>query len=255
MLAVISYYWRTLVTIACFVGFALSGVVFSVLAFPMLCLVAGERRHVHAKRLIHHVFSLIVRVLRATGCMRLQTEGVDKLRSAGAVLVLANHPTYLDVVVLLSLLPAASCVVKSEHWDNPIFGGILRAAGYIRNSDAEQLVDDCAHALERGAPLIVFPQGTRSNPDAPMKFLRGAAHIALKSGKPIVPVLLQCEPLFLTKGAPWYLAPPQPFQFRVVVRDALRADTLADTQQTPVIAARRLTNALECYFSDELSVL
>ena len=146
-------------------------------------------------------------------------------------------------------------MVKSGHWDNPIFGGILRAAGYIRNSDAEQLVDDCAQALERGAPLIVFPQGTRSSPDAPMKFLRGAAHIALKSGKPIVPVLLQCEPLFLTKGAPWYLAPPQPFQFRVVVRDALSAAALADTQQAPVIAARRLTSALEGYFSEELSVL
>ncbi len=50
--------------------------------------------------------------------------------------------------------------------------------------------------------------------------------------------------------------PPEPFHYRVTVRNPLRAETLADTRQgSPVIAARRLTRALEGYFSDELSVL
>jgi len=52
----------------------------------------------------------------------IQTAGIKRLQNAGAVLVLANHPTYIDFVVLLSLTPNANCVVKSEHWDNPVFG-------------------------------------------------------------------------------------------------------------------------------------
>jgi 1-acyl-sn-glycerol-3-phosphate acyltransferase len=255
MAARVNFYWRCAITSGCFIAFAISGMVFSLLIFPALCLVGSERRRSYSQWLIHKFFSFIVAVLRFTGCMRLETAGIERLRKAGAVLVIANHPTYIDIVVLLSLIPAANCVVKSDHWDSPVFGGILRAAGWIRSSRADLLLEDCGRALDAGEPIIIFPEGTRSNPGAPVKFMRGAAYIALKSAKPIVPVLLRCEPLFLTKGAPWYLAPTRPFHFRVVVHEALRADALADTRQAPVIAARRLTRALEGYFSQELGIL
>ena len=223
----LNYYWRTLVTSGCFIAFAVLGILFSLLLYPLLRLLDAERRHTSARWLLHKFFWLIVAVLRSTGCMRLQTAGIKRLQDAGAVLVLANHPTYIDFVVLLSLTPNANCVVKSEHWDNPVFGGMLRAA-----------------------------EGTRSSPGAPMKFLRGAGYIALKSGRPIVPVLLRCDPPTLNKNSRWYQVPPRPFHYRVTVRNPLRADTLADTRQgSPVIAARRLTDALEGYFSNELSVL
>ncbi len=256
MLARLNYCWRTLVTSGCFIAFAVLGLLFSLTVYPLLCLLEGERRHAPAKWLLHKFFSLIVFVLRSTGCMRLQTSGLERLQNAGAVLVLANHPTYIDFVVLLSQVPTANCVVKSEHWDNPVFGGMLRAAGYIRSSRADQLLEDCSQALASGKPVIIFPEGTRSSPGAPMKFLRGAGYIALKSGRPIVPVLLQCDPPTLNKNSRWYQVPPQPFHYRVTVRNPLRAEALADTRHgSPVIAARRLTRALEGYFSSELSVL
>jgi len=103
--------------------------------------------------------------------------------------------------------------------------------------------------------VIVFPEGTRSRPNEPLKFLRGAAHIALKSRRPIVPVLLQCDPPTMTKGSRWYEIPPRPFCFRVIVRDALRPGSLADVRKPAVIAARRLTHALESYFIEELRTL
>jgi 1-acyl-sn-glycerol-3-phosphate acyltransferase len=177
------------------------------------------------------------------------------LQEATAVLVLANHPSYIDVVVLLSLMPRATCVVKAGLWANPFFSGVLSAAGYIRNSNPEGVIDDCDRALDTGNAVIVFPEGTRSTPKEPLKFLRGAAHIALKSGRPILPVLLQCQPPTLTKGSRWYQIPARPFLFRVTVRDELRAGSLTDLHKPSVIAARRLTHALEGYFSEELKAL
>jgi hypothetical protein len=56
----------------------------------------------------------------------------------------------------------------------------------------------------------------------------------------------------MTNGSRWYQIPPEPFRFRVSVRSDLRAETLADIAQPPVIAARRLTSALEGYFSEAL---
>lgn len=250
--AQLNYCWRTLVTTACFTAFAVCGVLFSVLLYPALCLL-GKRRNAPAKWLVHKFFWAIVAVLRTTGCMRLEISGLERLRNSGAVVVIANHPTYIDFVVLLSLLPKANCVVKREHWDNPVFGGMVRAAGFVRSSRADQLAEDCQRALSDGQPLILFPEGTRSAPGAAVRFRRGAGYAAVKSGQPIVPVVLQCEPPTLNKNSRWYQVPPRPFHYSIAVRGALPPDTLAGTPPgSAVAAARRLTSTLERYFSNEL---
>lgn len=254
MIAAVNYYWRMLMTGACFLLFSTGGAVGSFTVFPALRLMPGGpgERERRVRWMICKFFGLMVALLRITGVMRLETQGLERLQRARGVLVLANHPSLLDVVVLLSAMPRATCVVKDEWWANPFIAGVVSAAGYIRNSEAEQVLEDCDRALGKGAAVIVFPEGTRTRPNEPLKFLRGAAHIALKSARPIVPVLLQCDPPTLTKGSSWYQIPPRPFCFRVSVRDELAPGRLADLSQPPVIAARRLTHALESYFIDGL---
>ncbi|HYM27243.1 MAG TPA: lysophospholipid acyltransferase family protein, partial [Steroidobacteraceae bacterium] len=243
-----NFYWRTVVTSGCFIAFALCGLLFSTLLYVPLR-VLGEYGRVPAKWLVHKFFWGIVTVLRGTGCMRLDVAGLDRLRNAGPVIVLANHPTYIDFVVLLSLLPKANCVVKREHWDNPVFGGMVRAAGFVRSSRADQLAVDCARALQDGNPLIIFPEGTRSDPGAPVRFRRGAGYAAVKSGRPIVPVVLKCDPPTLNKNSRWWQVPSRPFHYCLAVRAMVLPDMLGDVRQScAVTAARRLTGMLEGYF-------
>ena len=257
MIAAANYYWRLVMTGATFLLFSTGGAVGSYTVFPALRLLPGgqRERERRVRWMICRFFGLMVALLKVTGVMRLETRGLERLQRAGGVLVLANHPSLLDVVVLLSAMPRATCVVKEAWWANPFIAGVVRAAGYIRNSEPEQVLEDCDRALGRGAAVIVFPEGTRTRPNEPLKFLRGAAHIAVKSGRPIVPVLLQCDPPTLTKGSSWYHIPPRPFCFRVTVRDELAPAHLADLREPPVIAARRLTHALESYFIDGLRAL
>jgi 1-acyl-sn-glycerol-3-phosphate acyltransferase len=257
VIVLINYYWRLLMTGATFLLFSAGGAVGSFTVFPALRLLSRDPglRERRVRWMICRYFGMMVALLRATGVMRLETQGLERLQRAGGVLVLANHPSLLDVVVLLSAMPRATCVVKEAWWSSPFIAGVVRAAGYIRNSEPEQVLDDCDRALGKGAAVIVFPEGTRSRPNEPLKFLRGAAHIAVKSGRPIVPVLLQCDPPTLTKGSSWYQIPPRAFCFRVIVGDELAPAALADLRQPSVIAARRLTHALESYFVDGLRTL
>lgn len=253
----LNYYWRLLITGLCFLGFSAGGLLLSLLVFPPMYLFGGsaEHRRQRAKWTIQKFFSILLLVLRYSGTLRLELVGAEKLKDARAVLVLANHPSLIDIVVLLSLIPRATCVVKGQLSSNVFIGGVIRAAGYITNSTPEKLIEDCTLALEAGNAVVIFPEGTRSCPDAPLKFLRGAAHVLLKTDRLLLPVLIQCEPPTLTKGSRWHEIPPTPIRFRVVARDALRASALVDTCREPVIAARHLTTALESYFSQELRTL
>lgn len=254
MLERANYLWRLGVTGACFTLFGLGGSLLTALVFPPLRLLPGGEtgRNRRTQALIQRFFALLMWILRILGVMRLDLHDAVKLRDCGDVLVFANHPSFLDVVVMLSLMPRSNCVVNSRLWDSPYWGGVVRAAGYIRNDAPETLVDDCLAALDGGEPLIIFPEGTRSRPGQPLHMSRGAAHIALRSGRRILPVVLRCDPPTLTKGMPWYRIPPRAFTFSLEVRPLLDVAACVDTHEPVSLAARKLTAYLENYFTKEL---
>ena len=249
----INYYWRLLATGGCFVVFSLGALVLWALVFPLLTLVSGARRSANIRWVIHKSFGLFLRLMEVVGIMRLEVDGAEKLRGGSGVLVLANHPTLIDVVALVSLMPAASCVVKQALWANPFLGGVVRAAGYISNSDSDTLLDDCAKDLRQGRSLIIFPEGTRTRPGEPLGFQRGAAYIALRSAVPVLPVLIDCTPSTLTKCEKWYQIPPRRFHLRISVLDPVSAEHWVPAGEAPTIAARKLTRAFEGFFIQELA--
>lgn len=206
MSARLDYAWRFCATGLAFVAFGVCGVLFSVLVFPLAWLWphrASRQRAVTV--VIHRFFRALVAVLRGLGVMELEVSGAEALRAAGPAIVVANHPTYLDVMVLLSLTPRACCVVKHVHWHNPCFWGIVRAAEYVSNADAIALVEAGAKQLAAGYTMIIFPEGTRSPaPNRLHAFSRGFAHMALKADAPIVPVLMDCDPPAFTRQMRWY---------------------------------------------------
>ncbi|MGH6627216.1 MAG: lysophospholipid acyltransferase family protein [Burkholderiaceae bacterium] len=248
----LNYYWRLAATGGCFAMFGLGGLALSIFVFPALWALSGNTRSQRARWVIHKAFGLFIGLMKTMGIMRFEVIGADKLRHCRSTLVLANHPTLIDVVALISLMPTASCVVKQALWKNPFLGGVVRAANYISNSEPENLLDACAADLAAGNPLLIFPEGTRSQPGKPLHFLRGCAYIILKSGMPILPVLIDCNPTTLTKREKWYQIPQRRFDLRIEVLEPVDATRWVTAGEPPTIAARKLTHGLEAYFTQEL---
>lgn len=255
MLEQANYFWRLSVTGVCFALFGIGGTLLSALVFPPLRLLPGGEagRNRRNQALIQRFFALLIGLLRTLGVMRLELRNAETLRECRDMLVFANHPSFLDVVVMLSLMPRSNCVVNSRLWSSPFWGGVVRAAGYIRNDAPESLVDDCVAALAGGEPLIIFPEGTRSVPGRALRMSRGAAHIALRSGREILPVVLTCDPPTLTKDMPWYRIPRRAFTFRLDVRPPLKVADCIDIDEPASLASRKLTAYLENYFTRELN--
>lgn len=250
--------WRLGVTGFAFVFTALGGLLFSFVVFPVQRLWTRDpqRRRDLAQETVRRGFRVLVGLLRSAGVMRLETVALaelqERLGSPRGALVLANHPTFIDIVVLLSLLPRATCVVKRALWTNPFYGGIVRATGYVSNADPEALVSDCARAVSAGQVLVIFPEGTRSTPGLPLKFRRGAAHVALQCSGDIHPIVLTCTPATLTKGSHWYDIPLERFCLKVEARPPLQTRALVSGPSEASLAARELTKRLENYFTLEL---
>ena len=255
-MATLNVWWRASVVAFCFALVGLGGLVYVVTIFPLLRLGpgghAGHTRRVRA--VIRWSFLRVVWILRAGGVMRVEQKNADLLAASRGkpVLVLANHPCYLDILVLIALIPDALCVVKSYVWWNPFYGGVVRAAGYLSNDDPEKLIDACAAALRAGSPLIIFPEGTRTAPGAPLHFMRGAARIALASGAAIQPILLRCDPPAFTRTGHWYQQPPHGFRLTIEARPLIGAGALLAEERAEGFKPRALTRALERFFTTQL---
>lgn len=228
------------------VGVMLWGVLFPCVA-PLLGPEPVRKRRAH--RLMYQVFRFYVRLMQWLGIYRYEIHDADRLNLPGR-LVVANHPTLLDIVFLISFIPHATCVVKPALVQNPFMRIPIRAAHYLYADDPDHLLDLCAQELREGASLVIFPEGTRTTPGQRGRFQRGAANIALAAGAPIVPVYIDCRPSMLTKADRWYRIPERRVRFRFFVGAALDPAEHA-AGQPRALAARRLTRRLENYFAEQ----
>lgn len=163
----INYVWRLIGTGIAFASFGLGGVFLTLFVFtPIALLTRDEATRIRrVRRVIYHAFRFFVFMLRIGGIINSRFTGEEKLDGLKGALIIANHPALLDTVFLISRMPEVQCVVKHQLWDNFYLGGVIRAAGYIRNDgDAMTLLAQCEKALGEGQNILIFPEGTRSVP-------------------------------------------------------------------------------------------
>src|SRR5574344_1079610 len=118
-------------------------------------------RHL-GRRAIQRGFRGYVWFLEHCCACRFDLTALDSLPAAGPLVVVANHPSLLDAVLILSRLPNAVCVMKARLLDNILFGAGARMAGYIANDAPLKLVLESRQALQEGAQLVIFPEGSRT---------------------------------------------------------------------------------------------
>jgi 1-acyl-sn-glycerol-3-phosphate acyltransferase len=238
------FIWRLFGTGLGFALFGLFGIVLGAIAWPLsrLILVPVVHRRRLGRQLVQACFRSLIGILRALGVLSYEFIGRERLGRPGQ-LIIANHPSLVDVVFLIGFTPAAGCVVKSALWRNPFTAGIVRSAGYVRNWPTDEMIEGASEALRAGHAVIMFPEGTRTTPGAPLQFHRGAASVAVRAATALTPVLITVNPTTLTKGLPWYRIPARRPHFRLEVGADIDFQGFCAEQSLPM-AGRALNAAL-----------
>jgi 1-acyl-sn-glycerol-3-phosphate acyltransferase len=246
MLRRFKWCWRVFGVALSFIAIGVGGL----FIFPLLHLVIRQRqrRQDMARDLIRQAFRAIVRSMCAFDVFQYQASGLARLDRQG-LLILANHPTLIDIVFLMAFVPRAECIVKEGLWRNLFTRATVSAAGYICNrGDSVRLLEDCVTAIRNGGNLIIFPEGTRTPANGSISLKRGAANIAVRVPCDITPVLIRCAPPMLVKSEPWWRLPAQTSQFRFDVMADLAVAPIVAGVANEVLAARRMTAHLSRIF-------
>jgi 1-acyl-sn-glycerol-3-phosphate acyltransferase len=245
------YYWRLFATGFCFAAFGAGGLLIGVVVTPLVrvCIWNRPRRERTVRLLVHYSFRVFVALMKFVGVLTYEIRGRELLRAPRQV-VIATHRTLIDVVFLVACIPNAVCIIKERLFRNFAVGSLVRSAGYISNTDPQQLLEDSIAALNGGATLVIFPEGTRAADASGMRLRRGAAYVALATGTDLTPVSISCTPTTLTKSEHWYEIPDRRVHFRVRVGGKIAVGS-ASEETSKLSAARAVTDRVRDYFLED----
>jgi 1-acyl-sn-glycerol-3-phosphate acyltransferase len=194
--------------------FGLSCVAWTVVSL-LLLLLPRSLGQPAGQLLIMAGFRYFLAVLRACGALKSDLSALDRLKDHAPLIIAPNHPSQIDVMLIVSRLPHVICAAKSKLLTHPLLGAMARLAGYIPNDAPHRFVREAVRQLNQGRQVLIFPEGTRSNGLAVGPFKQGFALIAQCADVPIQTVFIDSNSRFLCKGWPWRRVPEFPLVYRV----------------------------------------
>ncbi|GAB3187418.1 lysophospholipid acyltransferase family protein [Hydrogenophaga aquatica] len=194
------------------------------------------------RRVIAWGFRGYLVILRTLCACHFDLKGLEGLHRQGPMVVVANHPSLLDAVLVLAYLPNAVCVMKASLMDNLLFGAAARLARYVRNDNVLGLLLRCRRELDQGAQVLLFPEGTRTRHFPVDDFLQSAGLIASRAGVPVQALVIEFSTPYLGKDWPIWRRPVLPL--RVSIRLGRRFEPPQDVPG--------FTRQLQAYFQSEV---
>lgn len=246
-------YWRIFATGLSFAIFGIGGVILTIVLIPVLLFTGdSETRRRYGKKLLKRAFKSFLWGMQFLGVMELRIENTRYLKSGGR-LVLANHPSLIDAVILISLIENPNGIIKSSLLNNPSMFGLAKISGLICNVEGPELIRKSIESIKSGDNLLVFPEGTRTKDLNKISFKRGAAYIAIKGGINITPVFISTSEPVLRKDFSWYEVPSIKPIFKVTIADEIEVASKVRMDGDLILESEALTEYLEELYLHELS--
>jgi 1-acyl-sn-glycerol-3-phosphate acyltransferase len=129
--------------------------------------------------------------------VHVSVKGLSNIEPDKSYVYMANHQSNFDIPVLLGYLPVQfRWLAKAELFKIPVFGRAMLGAGYVKidrfnRKSAFESINEAARRMKDGVSVMIFPEGTRSKDGSIRQFKKGGFVMAIKSGVPIIPVVIR----------------------------------------------------------------
>ncbi|MBP3742474.1 MAG: 1-acyl-sn-glycerol-3-phosphate acyltransferase [Treponema sp.] len=187
-----TYFIFCLMKIISIIYFGVGAVVLALFVFPFIRIFSFKKKEdfgVLARAYVSHTFRVFLGSLNLTHTSIRKVEDKQAFRNIHSKIIVANHPSLLDFVYIMSLVPNSTCIVRGSLTHTPLRGVIKQA--YITNTtEFDDVLVECKKLTDQGCNVIIFPEGTRTPRHGQNNYKKGAARIALYCGCDVQPVFI-----------------------------------------------------------------
>ena len=168
---------------------------------------------------------------------------IRKLCEIKNKVIVCTHPSFIDIVILIGLIPKSTCFVKKELAHNPILKNLVNSIFITNDLELDELKYQSKKMLDMGFNVIIFPSGIRHRKNEFPKIKKGASLVALNASKNIVPIRIFSDDDFLFINQPFYAAGNRVVTFEITVCDEIKLDDYRNDSE--IIEKREITKAIE----------
>jgi 1-acyl-sn-glycerol-3-phosphate acyltransferase len=192
-------------------------------ACAVLLLFPGrERCAPWVRETIRRLFATWVIWLGLARLVKVTWSGIGGKALPRQTVYVANHPGLLDATLLLARIPDAICIFKPSLIRNPFLAPAAIMAGYTPGDSGVDLVRGLAEKVSAGCSVLIFPEGTRTDPGAVLNPLKpGFAIISRRAAAPIQLLVIRSDRELLPRGRSWWSVPRFPIRVDIRVGQTL----------------------------------
>jgi len=182
------YFYRIFIKAFCYFFFGLSTFVLIILFIPVLSLVLhpAEKFVKIIRRIISAFFRFFLLIMRILGILKLEIDDRNFYYNLKSKIIVANHPSFIDTIILISLFPNADAIPRANFKKNILLSSIVSKVYILASRDFNDMLEAVKSSLNRGSCIIVFPEGTRTAQKVKIRLKKGAARFSVLCGADII---------------------------------------------------------------------
>lgn len=239
------YFLRICGKVFAFAFFGLGSVVLAVVVFPIIRIFMHPRERFQkvARAVVSATFRFFSGMLHFLHLINISVDDRNAFKNLKSKIIVANHPSILDVVFIISLVPNADCIVRGGL-TKTILAGVIKQLYIVNSLGYEEMIELSKKSLATGTNIIVFPEGTRTPRHGTNVYKKGAARIAYETGCDVQPVYIGGNDKYGLGKHDKFLSynHTEVYCYDIHILEEIKVDEYKDLE--PQIAAKRLTSEM-----------
>lgn len=172
--------------------------------FLRYCIFPFQKDKNSSYKSLQKTWNFLIYIIQKTGIINIKTDDFEKIKNIKNSIIVSTHPSFIDIVILMSIIPNSTCFVAEKLAHNPFLKGIVKYLFIIEGQSQEKWLSESCQKLHEGFNVIIFPMGRRHKRNETPRIRRGAALLAQKSKKNIVLLNIETSCDFLQGNQPIY---------------------------------------------------
>lgn len=227
--------FRSILVTICFLIFGIGSILFNFLLFPFI-----QKNKELCSKIIQKSWRFFTNIMIGFGLIKLDIRKLCEIKNK---VIVCTHPSFIDIVILIGLIPKSTCFVKKELAHNPILKNLVNSIFITNDLELDELKSQSKKMLDMGFNVIIFPSGIRHRKNEFPKIKKGASLVALNASKNIVPIRIFSDDDFLFINQPFYAVGNRVVTFEITVCEEIKLDDYRNDSE--IIEKREITKAIE----------
>ena len=237
---------RSFLVLLSFFIFGIGAVILNFTLFPLAKFFIKDKNLLYFySDVIHSTWAWFVKLIISFGIMNLNIEDLAKIKQIKNKVIVSTHPSFIDIVILIGLIPRTTCIVKSALAQNLILSNLVSSIFILEDETLDNMKNHTKKMLDNGFNVVIFPSGIRHRKNEYPKIHKGAATIAMNAKANIVALKLYTDFDFLFINQPIYEAGELKVNYELSYVGEIDVKSELEKTDNEIVIKKNITKMIE----------